>query len=117
MTVEATLYTTLQILVGGRLYPDVAPFGTARPFATFQQVGGTSVNFIDSTLPSKSNARLQVSVWADTRSAASLLMKQVEAALRSATALQTTVLGQPVATYEPDTLLYGARQDFSFWTT
>ena len=115
MTVEASIYTALKTLVANRVYPDVAPFGAVRPFITYQQVGGTSVNFIDQTAPSKSNARFQVNVWADTRSAAALLSHQVEQALRGTTALQTTVLGQPVATYEVDTTLYGTRQDFSFW--
>lgn len=116
MTVEASIYSALKTLVSNRVYPDVAPLGTVRPYATYQQAGGASVNFVDQAIPDKSNARMQINVWADTRSAASLLIKQVEQALRSATALQTTVLGQPVATYEADTLLYGARQDFSFWT-
>jgi hypothetical protein len=115
MTVEASIYTALKTLVANRVYPDVAPFGAVKPFITYQQVGGTAVNFIDQSTPSKSNARFQVNVWADTRSAAALLSHQVEQALRTASGMQTTVLGQPVATYEVDTTLYGTRQDFSFW--
>lgn len=116
MTVESLLYNALKSLVANRVYPDVAPFGAAKPYITYQQVGGTSVNFIDQATPSKANARFQINVWADTRGAAALLANQVEQALRSATALQTTVLGQPVATYEADTLLFGTRQDFSLWS-
>lgn len=115
MTVEASLYTALQTLVSNRVYPDLAPFGAVKPFITYQQVGGSSVNFIDQAVPSKSNARFQVNVWADTRSAAAALALQAEQALRGTTALQTTVLGQPVSTYEADTKLFGTRQDFSFW--
>lgn len=114
MTIESTIYTALKTLVSNRVYPDVATFGAATPFITYQQVGGTSVNFIDQTTPSKSNARFQINVWASTRSAAAALALQAEQALRGA-ALQTTVLSQPVATYEVDTQLYGTRQDFSFW--
>jgi len=115
VSIESTLYAALQSMVVGRVFPDVAPFATVRPYLTYQQVGGQSVNFIDPTLPSKANARFQVNVWADTRAEAAALSRQVEQALRSASALQTTVLGQPVASYEPEMLLYGTRQDFSFW--
>ena len=115
MTAEASIFNALQTLVANRVYPDVAPIGTVRPYATFQQVGGQSVNFLDSAVPNKANSRFQINVWADTRAAAALLAGQVEQALRTAAALQTTVMGQPVATYELDTLLFGSRQDFSVW--
>lgn len=115
MTAETLLFDALKTLVANRVYPDLAPLGSVRPYITFQQVGGASVNFIDATVPSKSNARFQINVWANTRAAAALLAGQVEQALRTTVALQTTVLGQPVATYEADTLLFGTRQDFSVW--
>ena len=114
MTIEASIYTALNALVSTRVYPDVAPHGAVVPFITYQQVGGESVNFIDQTTPSKSNSKFQINVWATTRSAAAALALQAEQALRGA-ALQTTVLSQPVSTYETDTLLFGTRQDFSFW--
>lgn len=115
MTVETQLYSAIKTLAANRVYPDVAPIGAARPYVTFQQVGGQSINFLDSAVPSKANARFQINVWADTRAAAALLAGQVEQALRTASALQATVMGQPIATYEADTLLFGTRQDFSFW--
>ena len=115
MTTESTVYDTLKILVSNRVYPDVAPELTARPYITYQQVGGTSVNFVDVTVPSKKNSRFQINVWADTRAAAAALAIQIEDALRAVPTLQTTVLSAPVATYDPDTKLKGTRQDFSFW--
>ena len=113
MTVEASIYAALQGLVGGRCIPDVAPVGTARPYITYQQVGGEAVNFMDATVPSKKRYRFQVNVWGDTRTSVAALAIQVEDALRL-TALQTTVEGAPVAIYEPDTGLRGSMQDFSF---
>ena len=115
MTAESLLYNAIKGLVANRVYFDVAPLGTVRPYLTCQQVGGASINFIDQAIPSKRNARFQINVWADTRAAAALLAGQVEDAMRAATALQTTVLGQPVATYEADPMLFGTRQDFSVW--
>ena len=117
MTAESLIFDALKTLVADRVYFDVAPIKTTRPYLTCQQVGGQSVNFLDSASPSKRNARFQINVWAVSRISAALLAGQVEGAMRAASALQTTVLGQPVSTYEPDTLLFGTRQDFSVWTS
>ena len=115
MTVEATIFTTLTGLVAARVYPDVAPVGTIRPYITYQKVGGTAVNFLDqATVPSKKMSRFQVGVWGDTRSSVAALAIQVEDALRVVSSLQTVVEGVPVASYEPDTGLRGSMQDFSF---
>ena len=114
MTVEATIFTTLTGLVSARVYPDVAPVGTTRPYITYQQVGGQAVNFLDPAVPSKKRFRFQVNVWGDTRSSVAALAIQVEDALRVVASLQTVVEGAPVASYEPDTGLKGSMQDFSF---
>ena len=115
MTVETILFQTLQALVAGRVYPDVAPENAARPYITYQQLGGEPLNFVDAARPSKRNGHFQVSVWADARLAASALAAQVEDALRAAPALQTTVLGSPMALNDDVTKLRGTAQDFSFW--
>ena len=127
MSVESTIFNALKGLVSNRVFPDVAPDLTVRPYITYQQVGGKAVNFLAQAaevtvgsppatiFPSKANARIQVNVWADTRAAASALAKQVEDALRAVTALQTSVEGAPIALYEVDTKLRGTMQDFSFW--
>lgn len=115
MSLESDLYSALQALAGGRMYPDVAPENVARPYVTYQQVGGQGVNFLDPTVPSKKNARVQINVWADTRLAAATLARSIEDTLRGASALQVNVLGALTALHEPDAGLYGTRQDFSVW--
>jgi hypothetical protein len=117
MTVENSIFAALKTLVSNRVYRDIAPQSvTALPRITFQQVGGDALNFVDSaTVPSQKNGRFQVNVWAADRDSAATLARQVEDALRAYAALQTTVLGAPVAEYEEETKLYGTRQDFSFW--
>lgn len=131
MSVESAIFNALKALVANRVFPDIAPDLTARPYITYQQVGGKAVNFLEQGAagavmtgspsapinPSQSNARIQINVWADTRGQASTLAKQVEDALRALTALHTTVEGAPIASYEADTKLRGSMQDFSFWTT
>lgn len=106
----------LDDLVAGRVHQDLAPEGEPRPYIVYQQVGGDVVNFVENSIPSKRNARVQVAVWADTRAQADAMGFRVEDALRAATGLQTTVLGAAVAEYDAATKLRGTRQDFSFWS-
>lgn len=115
MTVETSIFGALRALASDRVYRDIAPQTvTDLPRITFQQVGGQAVNFLDSAVPSKKNARFQVNCWAVSRDAAAALSRQVEGAMRT---LNATVLSAPVAVYESDPPLYGTRQDFSLWHT
>lgn len=113
MSIDSQMFSVLSPLVGERVYPDVAPEGVTRPYLTYQQVGGSAVNFVEGGVPGKRNAWVQINAWADSRLAASQLSEQAEDALRSATGLQTEVLGARVSIYEEDTKLRGARQRFS----
>ena len=115
MSIESEVFSALKGLVANRVYPDVAPLGTIRPFITYQGVGGSAVNFIEPTIPSKKNKRMQVNVWADTRTAAVTLAEQIEDAMRAVVVLHPTVLGASISTFEEDTKLYGCMQDFSLW--
>lgn len=116
MSAEAALVTLLTGLVAGRIYPDVAPSGAGLPRIVYQQVGGQSINYTEGTLPGTENARIQVVCWAATRAAAVALMKQAEAAIRTAPVIQVETLGARVSGYEQDTNLYSSQQDFSIWT-
>lgn len=116
MSFEILLFDTLKSLVAGRVFPDIGPEKVVVPYITYQQVGGDSLIFLDNTSPSKENARVQVNVWAATRLDASALSRQVASALQMNAALCTTVLGQPISQYDPETKLRGAMQDFTFWT-
>lgn len=116
MSVESLIFDTLTGFVSGRVYPDIAPQGvTALPRITYQQVGGQGLNFVEAAPVGKKNGRFQVNVWGGTRLQVAALARQVEDALRAESRLYTTVLAAPIATYEPDTKLYGSMQDFSFW--
>lgn len=113
MTPEDHIDASLQHLAGGRVFPDVAPQGTARPFVTYQCVGGAPVNFLTGEKPTKQPHRMQINCWAEHRIEASELGMLVEDALRSVgDVLQTEVLNGRVATYDEDTDLRGTMQDF-----
>ena len=115
MSLEAKIYTALSALVDDRVYPDVAPEGTAKPYITYQEVGGDAVNYVEGAVPDKQNAIVQINVWALSRIEASSLGKQAEDVLRLLVDVETKVLGARVSLYESDTKLRGARQDFSIW--
>ncbi|PQV50973.1 DUF3168 domain-containing protein [Paraburkholderia sp. BL21I4N1] len=115
---EAIVVAALKSLVSNadgsfRIYPDVGPTGVGRPYITYQAVGGQSPNYLSNSVDLQ-NARMQVNVWADTRAAATAIMQSAIAAL-SAAPIRATTLGAPVSAYEPDTKLYGSREDFSIW--
>jgi hypothetical protein len=114
MTVEADLFTALTALTSGRVYPDVGPELGAKPYLTYQQVGGAPANFL-AGIPNKRNARFQINSWATTRTEAMALIRQVEDIVRLSTVLNATTEGGAVAVYDEETHLYGARQDFSIW--
>jgi hypothetical protein len=113
--IEAAIYAALSPLVNGRVYPDTAPPGVAKPFVTYQQVGGRPVNFLANAQADKRNSRVQVNCWADTRLAASTLAVNAEAALISATSMQARPLGNYIALNDPDVPIYGTQQDFDCW--
>lgn len=116
MSVEAKLFSVLGPLFGGRVFPDDAPINTQKPFATYQQIGGAVVGFLDPTVPSKQNGVFQINVWADSRASASAITLQVESAMILTAQFQASPLGGPIATRETDLDLYGTRRDFDIWS-
>lgn len=113
--IEADLFTKLAPLVSNRVYPDVAPEGTTRPFITYQQKGGSPVNFLGAESSNKKNARFQINVWSDTRIEASTLIRQIED-LMVTSPLFGKIEGGAIATYDDVTKSRGTMQDFSFWS-
>lgn len=118
MSIEATLTTALQALCP-RVSPDVAPLGTARPYVTYQGIGGRSLRWLDKSAADKRHTHFQINVWADTRAAALLLIRAIEDALCAATAFSAMPYGEPRSVTEelPDEqLLYGCIQDFDIYS-
>ncbi len=112
---EAIVAGAVRDFVEGRCFPDVAPANTARPYITYQAVGGQSQSYLNNSVALQ-NARMQVNVWADSRAVARAVMTRVIGALCQPS-IRATAIGAPVSTYESDTKLYGSRADFSIWFT
>lgn len=118
MTIEEQVAAALQGLAGGQVFPDMAPEQTVAPYIVYQVVGGEPTNYLTGDAPGKTNARVQVAVWAGepgARLKASQLGEQVESAVRAVAALQPEVLTGRMSTFDEVKKLRGTIQDFSVW--
>lgn len=114
MSLESKLFTELVALCP-RVFPDVAPAGTQRPYVTYQQIGGDPSHYTEGTVMAKVNAFMQINVWHDGREQANALMRAIEAALLASTAFQAEPQSALISGYEEDTETRSAQQDFSIW--
>ena len=114
MSLESDLKTALEVLCP-RVFPDVAPMGTTRPYITWQQIGGEAPAYVDNTVPDRRNAYVQINVWDTTRAASNALALQIEEALITHATLQARAQSALQATMDEDTDLRGCMQDFTIW--
>lgn len=110
---ESITYAALKGLAGGRVYPDLAPAGVAKPYIVYQAVGGEDITTL-SGADTLQNTRMQVTVWAEKNAERLQIMGEVRNRLTAAPILAKPI-GAPVSEYEADTKLYGSRLDFSIW--
>lgn len=110
---EQDLHDALASLVGGRVFPDVAPMKAALPYITYSQVGGSPSNTLCGNT-NRLNARMQFNVWSKTRKEAVSIMLSAESILTSPP-LRGVSQGEMFYRYEEPVELYGCQQDISFW--
>lgn len=117
MTFEADLFTLLKT-VTPRVFPDFAPVSTAKPYCTYQQIGGEVLNMVANVAPGVRNAMLQITVWSSTRAEALQISRAIEDAMCTATVFKAArPLSAAVADYDAEIPIYGCRQDFTVWHT
>lgn len=112
--IEPQLVVLLGALVGGRVFPDVAPEGTELPYCLYEQIGGKPLNFLTPDVPDKKNALIQVSVWSKTRAEAMMLIRSIEDTLILEPFFAEVASG-PRSAFDQETSERGAMQDFSIW--
>ena len=115
MSMEADLVALLQTKCA-QVFPDVAPAGTAKPYVTWQGIGGESMRYVDGAAADKRNTLTQINAWATTRLEALTLIRQIEDALCASVSFAATPQGEALSTYEEDTQLYGCIQRFDIWS-
>lgn len=116
MSVETELTTLLKTLCS-RTFPDFAPLGTARPHVSYEAIGGRPLHWLDLTATDKRHTVMQVRVWADTRQAATELMRSIESAMRAATVFTAWPQEEHTSLYDAETSAYGSAQDFEIYST
>lgn len=116
MSIEAELTTVLKTLCA-RTFPDFAPISTAKPFVTYQGIGGRSLRWLDNTAADKRHSIVQINVWAASRIDAMTLARAIEDALCASTVFNARPEAEPISTAEEDLKLYGTIQDFSILST
>lgn len=116
MSMESDLSTLLKSICV-RTYPDIAPANTATPYVTWQGLGGEAMRYTDGTASDSRNTLMQINVWSKTRAEALTMIRQIEDAVCTSSNWQAQPQGEPLSTYESDTLLYGSLQRFEIWAT
>lgn len=106
-----------------RVFTPTAPYGTERPYVTWQHAGGTAFRYSENTAPDIRNAFIQVNVWAETKRQAFDMLAAIEEALCEMTPVKFTATPMEEASdayiegtngQQPGDR-FGALQTFSIW--
>lgn len=114
MSFESNLNTLLKTLCP-RVAPVKVELGTAKPYVTWQPLGGESLRFLDNTAADQRNIFLQVNVWSYTLAESMTLIRQIEDTLCESTLFTASPEGELMSVFEGDTNLHGCVQRFSIY--
>jgi len=114
MSMESDLVALLKTLCP-RVFPDVAPEAAAKPYITWQGLGGETARFVDNTAADKRNTMMQVNGWSTTRAEALDMIRRIEDYMCASAAFLAEPGSEALTTYETETQLYGCIQSYSIW--
>lgn len=113
MTVQTDLYTALQSLVSGRLYPQVAPETVTLPFGVYSIVSQVPTNALTGA-PGLFNTRVQVDVFGRLYSDVQTLKASIRSAMVTSFGDRAKeVLSQDL--HEDEAKLHRVSMDWSIW--
>lgn len=97
-----------------RVTPGTSALNSARPFITWDHIGGDPLRYVDGTASTDVLALLQVRTWANTRAESLALARQIEDALCASTAMSARPISLPFCDVEDavEPPLYYAQQEF-----
>lgn len=107
MTIESELYTTLSGFIDGRVYPSVAPLGTATPYLIF--IVPSKVNGDVLCGQAEKRISIQIDIYDKSLVSANELLNDAFTLLSSFEPESVIELSG----YEPDTELHRATLEFS----
>lgn len=111
--IEKKIMDALDGIAAGGVHFDAAPEGTALPYVTLSQVGGSVVNFLKGRAD-QANARIQIDVFAGKRTDANKIMDLTVVAVCDS-ALNGEQLGAPFSAFDDTVKTFRRSCDFSFW--
>lgn len=121
MNIETIIPALLNSLVGDRLWKEATPDnipGDANneilPFIIWKLVGGQDAEYVDQTMGTHANARVQIQVVSASGLQAATLIRQARDRLL-ASDYTVGVYGSPVGTYDAARKLRGRMQQFGIW--
>lgn len=99
---------------GSNVWPDATPANPPAPFIVYQQIGGDTYWYVENVMPAKANARVQISVFTDSRLSTSGLMFQVQKRLcEQNNKFDVRPIGAPIHDFDEALGLYVSLQDYS----
>lgn len=113
MSAETDLYTAIQSVVSGKVYPGIVPEGTELPYIEYERTGSIPQNVLNSITPALTAVQLQVSIWAETLAAAQTLRDSVLTALASSPVVLEN--DDNFVDFESDN--HRVQLDLTFWET
>lgn len=121
MNIESIIPTLLNSLVAGRVWesstPDDIPrdsSGNILDFIIWTQAGGVSAEYVEQTMGSHSNSRVQIIYFSQSSLSAAAGIRAVRDRLL-ASDYTVGVYGSPVGTYDTARKLKGRMQQFGVW--
>lgn len=121
MSIETIIPVLLNSLVGDRVWQDATPDNLPRdanneilPFIIWTLAGGQDAEYVDQTMGTHANARVQIHVVSASGLQAATLIRQARDRLL-ASDYTVGVYGSPVGTYDAARKLRGRMQQFGIW--
>ena len=110
--IQEQVFAATSSLVGGRMYPNVAPNNVQKPYLVYMRVSSQPENTLADGVPIE-NTRVQIDCFDTTYAAVVALAESVKAALRASEITSLLILEQDQ--FEPDAQLHRVILDFSLW--
>jgi hypothetical protein len=110
--IQEQVFAAASSLVGGRMYPNVAPNNVQKPYLVYMRVSSKPENTLADGVPIE-NTRVQIDCFDTTYAAVVALAEGVKAALRASEITSLLILEQDQ--FEPDAQLHRVILDFSLW--
>ncbi|MDD2728174.1 DUF3168 domain-containing protein [Malikia sp.] len=114
MSIQEQLYDLLSghTDAGSRVFPQVAPEGTEKPYIVYQRVSSSSENTLDGR-SGLVNTRMQIDVFARTYAQALSVTSAIDGLMDAWEVQNISILSAD--SFEPDTRLHRVTSDYSIW--